>query len=241
MAARNGGQCFAQVGVGGDGIQLTAFDERGHARPNPAAFVLTCEERVLTIESYGSNGIFDRVGVHLNAAIRQEELQAVPMPMDITKLLAEAGLGGDTVALMGQPKTEVVDQGCRLRLACGKTFFRRSPSDAGFDLVDLGDAAQTFGCNHGAVLLMNTMQLAPGMRPAIGKLEGLSTHALGFGQCTIAGIAINLQEAVKASQNVHRMAAMAPGGRGEDDGGRIDPKWYLRRKYSTFSTISGGV
>lgn len=68
---------------------------------------------------------------------------------------------------------------------------------------------------------MDIMQLAPGMRPAIGKLEGLSTHALGFGQCIIAGIAINLQDAVKASQNVHRMAAMAPGGIGEDDGGRI--------------------
>ena len=69
---------------------------RAQVRP---PLIIPCKERVLTIEGYGANGVFDRVGVHLDAAIRQEDLQAVPMPMDITKLLAEAGLGGDAAAL----------------------------------------------------------------------------------------------------------------------------------------------
>lgn len=221
MAVRDGGQCFAQVGVGIDGVQLAGFNERGHARPGASALIVTCEQRILTIEGYGSDGVFDRVGVHFDAAICQEDLQPVPVAVDVAELLAEAGLGGDAAALMGQPETEVGDQRGGLRLACGKTFFGRTTSDAGFDLVDLGDAAQAFGGNLGAVLLIDVVQLAPGMRPAIGELQRRATHALWFGQCVIAGISVNLQDAVEAGQNVHRMAAVAPGGIGEDDGGRI--------------------
>ena len=39
-----------------------------------ATLVMAREERVLAIEGYGSDGVFDWVGVHLDAAIGQEDL-----------------------------------------------------------------------------------------------------------------------------------------------------------------------
>ena len=68
---------------------------------------MTREERIFAIEGYGSDGVFDRVGVHLDAAIGQEDLQAIPMPMDVAELFAKTGFDGDAAALMGQPEAEV--------------------------------------------------------------------------------------------------------------------------------------
>ena len=49
------------------------------------------------------DGVFDRVGIHLEAAIGQEDLQAVPVAVDIAELFTQAGFGGDAAALVGQP------------------------------------------------------------------------------------------------------------------------------------------
>ena len=51
------------------------------------------KERVLAVQRDGSDRVFDRIGVHLDAAISQEYLQPVPVAMDIAELLAEAGFG----------------------------------------------------------------------------------------------------------------------------------------------------
>ncbi len=39
---------------------------------------MTGEQRVFAIEGYGSDGVFDWVGVHFDAAIGQEDLQFKP-------------------------------------------------------------------------------------------------------------------------------------------------------------------
>lgn len=130
---------------------------------------MTGEQRVFAIEGYGSDGVFDRVGIQLDAAIGQEDLQAIPVAVDIAELLAQAGFGGDPAALLGQPKAEVCDQRGRMGLAGGQSLFGGTAPDVGFDLVYLGNAAQAFGGDFGAVLLIDVMQLAPGMRPAVGQ------------------------------------------------------------------------
>lgn len=56
MPVGDGGQGFAQVGVGVDGVQLAGFNELGHAGPGLAALVMACKERVFAIEGYGSDG-----------------------------------------------------------------------------------------------------------------------------------------------------------------------------------------
>ena len=47
------------------------------------------EERVLAIKGDRPDGVFDRVCVHLDAAICQEDLQAALMAVDIAELFAE--------------------------------------------------------------------------------------------------------------------------------------------------------
>ena len=56
------------------------------------------------ITSYGAVGIFDGVGFHFGPAIGKEDLQPLPVPVDVGELLAEAGFGRDMAALLGQPK-----------------------------------------------------------------------------------------------------------------------------------------
>ena len=75
------------------------------------------KESIFSIERDGPDGVFDRVGIHLDAAIGQEDLQAIPVAVDVAKLLAKAGFGGDPAALLGQLKAEVGNQQGGLRLA----------------------------------------------------------------------------------------------------------------------------
>jgi len=135
VAVCNGCQSCAHIGVRVDGVQLAGFNDRGHAGPGAATLIMTRKERVFAVEGYGADGVFDRVGVHLDTAISQEDLQAIPVPMDVGELLAKAGFGGDTAALLGQPEAEVSNQRGRLFLAGGEALFRCSPSDTGLDLI----------------------------------------------------------------------------------------------------------
>ncbi len=145
MAVGDGFEGAAQIGVCVDVIDFAGFDQRGHAGPGVAALVVPGEERVLAIEGYWADGVFDGVGVHLVTAVGQQDLQPVPVAVDIAELLAEAGFGGEAAALLDQPEAEVGDKGGGLLLADGKAFFGRAATDAGFDLGDLCDAAQALG------------------------------------------------------------------------------------------------
>jgi hypothetical protein len=53
--------------------------------------------------------ILDTVAVHLDAAVGEEELEAVPVAGDIGELLAESGLGRDAGALLLQPVAKGLD------------------------------------------------------------------------------------------------------------------------------------
>ena len=111
---------------------------------------MTRKERVFAVEGYGSDGVFDGVGIHLDTAIGQEDLQTIPVLMDVCEFLAKAGFGGDTGALKGQPLAKVGDQRGRLFLAGSEALFGCSASDTGFDLIYLRDAAQALGGDLGA-------------------------------------------------------------------------------------------
>ena len=113
----DGGESCAQVGIRVDGVQFAGFDQGCHASTGAAALVMPGEERVLAIQGGRPDGVFDRVGVHLDAAIRQEYLEAVPVAVEIAKLFTQSGFGGgredqetirgivfpNDAALMGQP------------------------------------------------------------------------------------------------------------------------------------------
>ena len=51
------------------------------------------EQGILAREDQRPDAIFNRVGVQLDTAVGQEQHKAIPMAVDITQLLAEAGFG----------------------------------------------------------------------------------------------------------------------------------------------------
>ena len=110
MTVGDGLQGCLEVGEGLDAVDLAGLDQRSDATPSDAAFVMACEERILAIEGNRTDQIFDPIGVDLDATVRQEGLQPVPMIVDIGKLLAEPGLDGDPAALSLQPLSEGSDQ-----------------------------------------------------------------------------------------------------------------------------------
>ena len=75
--------------AGVDSVQFAGFDQGCHARPGAPTLIMPGEERVLAIQGDRPDGIFDGVGVHLDAAIGQEDLQAVPVAVDIAELFAK--------------------------------------------------------------------------------------------------------------------------------------------------------
>ena len=129
--------------------------------------------------------VFGRVAVHLDAAIGQEDLPAVPVRVDMAELLARTGFGRDTAALHGQPEAEAFDRRSRSVLPDSAALVGGVASDSGLDLVDFRDAAQAPGgdpgcgpgCGPGAVFLADVVQFAACVGPATGQRQGLAADA----------------------------------------------------------------
>ena len=111
------------MGVWGDAVEFACFDQGRPARPGVAARVARCVREVardaggLAGEGDGADGVFGGIGVPLDPAIGQEDLQPIPVTVDpvtvdpvtvdMAEVLAKAGFGGDAAALLGQPLAEV--------------------------------------------------------------------------------------------------------------------------------------
>ena len=143
--------------------------------------------------------------------------------MDIGQLLAEARLHRYAPTLRLQPLAEGGDQRRTARLAGRQALAGAHAADLGLDPVKLGDPAQPLGCDLGAVAINDFLQLAPGMRPAMGDGDRRAACPGWARQAVVAGIAIQLQDAVKALQNA--LCILAPTVRriGEDHTRRISP------------------
>ena len=77
------------------GLQVSIRDAiRDEVRPGAPTLVVTGEEGVLAVQSDRPDGVFDGVGVHLDASIGQEYLQAVPVAVEIAELFTQSGFGG---------------------------------------------------------------------------------------------------------------------------------------------------
>ena len=65
----------------------------------------------LAIARNGADLVLDRVAVDLDATVRQEGLQPVPVIVDIGELLAKPGLDRDPAALSLQPFAKAATSG----------------------------------------------------------------------------------------------------------------------------------
>jgi hypothetical protein len=68
------------------------------------------EESVLSIEGYRPDGPLDSIVVDLDAAVGQEELQAIPVFGDVGQSFADWGLDRDTSTVMNKPSLHIGDQ-----------------------------------------------------------------------------------------------------------------------------------
>lgn len=97
---------------------------------------------------------------------------------------------------------------------------RAHAADLGLDAVKLGDLAQALGGNFRTVAVKDFLQLATLVRPTMRNLNRRAALAGGARQPVVAGIAIQLQGAVEAPQDLNSMGAGAAGLVGEDHTGR---------------------
>ena len=96
VAIYDGSECGGQVGQRIDCIEFACFD--GDGRPSLSPSILACEERVLAIEGYPSDGSLDGVAVNLDPTVTQEDAQAVP----VFRYIASAAPSGDLPATRGR-------------------------------------------------------------------------------------------------------------------------------------------
>ena len=143
------------------------------------------------------------------------------MAGDIAELLAEPGLGRDTGALLPEPFAEGLDQRRGARVAFGETPVRRAAADIGLDGIEFSDPAHTLGCDLRAAAVMDLTHFSPAMRPTVRKLQWRAAPAARTGQPIVAGITVDLQDAVEAVEEALGIVAAAPGRIEVDHAGRI--------------------
>jgi hypothetical protein len=131
-----------QVGRGIDAVHLGRLDQRSDPTPIAGTFVVAGEQGVLAGENQGTNAILDRIGVDLDPAVVEEDLQPLPVVGEVGQLLASAGLRRQLGAGRGEPGRERQDQGLGLLLPHGPTPLERLARDLGLDPVELGDPTQ---------------------------------------------------------------------------------------------------
>jgi hypothetical protein len=221
MAVGDGCEGGLEIGEGLYAVGLAGFDKRCDAAPGDTAFVMAGEERVLAIEGDGPDQVFDPVAVDLDAAVVQEGLQPVPVVMDVGELFAQAGFGGDLAALCLQPVAEGGHQRRGAGLTGREALTGRDAADVGLDGIEFGDAAQALGGDLRAVAVEDLLQFAPCVCPAMRHPNGRAALARGLGQPVVAGVAIDLQDAVEAGQEGFGILARASGGVEVDDAGRV--------------------
>ena len=175
---------------------------------------MTREQRVFAIQGNRPSEIFDGIAVHLDAAVGEEFLEAVPVAGDVGELLAEPGFGRDVGELLPEPVAEGLDQGRAAFLPFGETPLRRTAADIGLDGVE-------FGCDLRAAAVVDFAKPTPAMRPTVRKPQRRAALAARSGQPVVAGIAVNLEDAVEAGEELFAMFTTAPGRIEVDDAGRI--------------------
>ena len=119
------GEEVAQVSIGLYAVHLAGSDEACEARPRTAALIVAGKKRVAAIHGRAADGVLDQVGVHVDMAIFEEELEAASPPQHVGKRHTKFGFARDARSLGGQPGEELIHQRARQFLADRPTMLRR--------------------------------------------------------------------------------------------------------------------
>lgn len=95
MARDDAGDDVGEASIRVDVVHLRGFDQRGDGRPVIGAAVGAGEERVLAIEGDRVDRALDGVGVDLDAAVVENEVQPFPTRQSAPDRLGELALAAD--------------------------------------------------------------------------------------------------------------------------------------------------
>lgn len=102
------------------------------------------EEGVLPAQGHGTDLVLDRIGVHFDPAVLDEEGEACPMIEPIGDGAPEIGLRGDPRTLLPEPETEIREFGGGACPPLGATQPGRLSPDRLLDGVEAGDPPEGF-------------------------------------------------------------------------------------------------
>ena len=93
------------------------------------------KECVFSIDRNGTNGALDGVVIHFNAAVGEEQVQAIPVVGDIFERFAKRGFCRDTGAVVGKLNLKLSYQRFGTLLARSSTRGRVLATDMCFNLI----------------------------------------------------------------------------------------------------------
>ena len=171
---------------------------------------MTREQRVLARESQRSDLIFDEVGIHLDAAVLQEQRQPEPMVQKIGDGLSHLAAAGQARGLGAQKIFELGDERSRPLGANALPDRRLFASYLRLDCIERGDAREDRLGDGRARLRRGADDLAPSMAPTPGEPQRGAAFASRPRQSMIASIAVDLEDAVESFEYPLGMLAAAP-------------------------------
>ena len=170
------------------------------------AAVRTCEQCIFPVERDGADGALDGVVVEFDAAIVDEARQAFPARQGVTDGLGELALLADQAEFCTQPRLKGIDSRPAFLLANGATLVGTASTDVFVDGIERGDMFERFAGNRRRSGDGEFLEVTPYMRPA-ERQPGVAA----LGQLAVAGIAVDLQDALEAIEMGDRPLGFAIG------------------------------
>ncbi|TCS62714.1 hypothetical protein EDD52_1088 [Primorskyibacter sedentarius] len=137
----------------------------------------------------------------------QEQAEAVPVFCDVGQSFAECRFPRDTGAVLSEACLEVADDRRLTLLPCREARSGIKAPDVGFDTIEIADTLHAILGNRRAAGPGDLHKFAPGMRPKVGQGDIMSR----LEKAIVVAIAIDLQDALEATQDLLGVPTAAPG------------------------------
>ena len=142
MALDDVGDDIGDVAPRLDAVQLAGLDQQGQHRPVVAAAVGAGEEGVLAVERDGPDGSLDDVGVHLDTAVFEGEVEPLPSGQRVADRLGQLALLADVIELRLEPCLQGLDDRPAALLAHPPALIGGLAADVGLHGIERRDAPQ---------------------------------------------------------------------------------------------------
>ena len=93
-------------------VQFAGLDQGSDDGPVCGSGIVASEEPVFAVQSYGTDGAFDGIAVHLDAAVSQKQAQSIPVFCDVFEGFPQRRFGRQPRAVGSKPRLKRGDQRC---------------------------------------------------------------------------------------------------------------------------------